>query len=220
MTTAAFVRSAVITAMALVALAPRSNAQPVLCAEIPCGIALVGMSGGQADPRGEFTVIVRDFSCIPIEGATVVIDFRDCDPDIRVCSAQPFPGLTVGCDLSFTDVSATTDAQGIARFRIVGGARNTGGSPGYAGGACFGCVTVYADGINLGDMSVCTYDENGAGGVSAADIPLLLADVFSATHLARSDFDFSGDVNAADIPRLLSVLFGGGSTESCGTYCP
>ena len=41
--------------------------------DIPCGINLVGTTGGVADAHGEVTIVIRDLSHNPIPGSAVVL---------------------------------------------------------------------------------------------------------------------------------------------------
>lgn len=185
---------------------------------VPCGINLVGSTGGVADSRGEFTIVVRDLANNPIAGSSVVIDFNACDLDIRVCSVQPVAGVVADCSNPVGEISGVTDGAGSLVMRIVGGARNVAsGTPGEG----FKCATVYADGVNLGNVNVGAFDENGGGGVNPADISLWLPDSFAfpTTYVGRSDFNCSNTINPSDLSSLLGVSLGGGSAASCGAYC-
>ena len=62
------------------------------CSTLPCGITLVGLNAGVPDPAGEFTVVARDLACNPIAGASLVFDFSECAPDLRVCADQAGAG--------------------------------------------------------------------------------------------------------------------------------
>ncbi len=193
------------------ATTPSSNAS-----EIPCGINLVGTAAGSADPRGAFRIVVRGLSQDPIEGASVVIDFGACTPDIRICANQPQAGLFAECSAFGTLVHTTTDAMGTATMRIVGGAaNNAAGSP--AAGAR--CARIYADGVLLGSVNVGAFDQNGGGGLNVADVSVWLSDAFDDDLEGRSDFDCSGSVTPADLAVLTSVTFGDGSLTSCAGYC-
>jgi len=184
--------------------------------DVPCGLNLVGSTSGVADSRGEFTITVRDLAHNPIAGSSVVIDFNACSVDIRVCSVQPVAGVTADCSGAVGEINAVTDGAGTVVLRIVGGARNiASGSP----ASPFKCATVYADGVNLGNINVGAYDENGAGGVNPADISVWLPDSFDADYVGRSDFNCTNTVNPADLSLLLGVSLGGGSFASCASYC-
>lgn len=189
--------------------------------DVPCGINLVGTTGGVADSKGEFTIVVRDLAQNPIAGSSVVISFDACEIDIRVCSVQPFSGVVADC-LSgpVGEISAVTDGAGTVVLRVVGGARNSGGGAPAEG---FKCATVYADGVNLtlpvSGLNVGAFDENGAGGVNPADISVWLSDSFDADFEGRSDFNCSNSANPVDLALLLSASLGGGSATSCAAYC-
>jgi len=183
--------------------------------DVPCGLNLVGTTGGVADVLGTLTITVRDLAHNPIAGSSVVIDFNACTPDIRVCSVQPVAGVTADCSGAVGEIDAVTDGSGSVTIRIVGGANNTAfGTP----GAGFKCATVYADGVNLGTINVGAFDENGAGGVNPADISVYLGDAFGA-YVGRSDFNCTNSINPADLAVLLGASLGGGSFNSCAAYC-
>lgn len=61
--------------------------------DVPCGITLVGMTGGVPDVRGEFRVVVRDLAMNPMAGCEVSIDFQRCF-DIQVGLDQPWPSTS------------------------------------------------------------------------------------------------------------------------------
>ena len=183
--------------------------------QVPCGLNLVGSTGGVADSRGSFTIIVRDLAQNPIPGSSVVIDFNACTPDIRVCSVQPAGGVTADCAGVVGEINAVTDGAGTVVLRIVGGANNVGGSA----AAGFKCATVYADGVNLGTINVGAFDQNGGGGVNPTDLSLFLPDSFDGDFEGRSDYNCSNTVNPTDLSLLLGASLGGGSATSCTVYC-
>ena len=186
--------------------------------DVPCGLTLVGSTGGVADARGQFTITVRDLAHNPIAGSSVVIDFNACAADIRVCSVQPVAGVTADCSGAVGSISAVSDGAGSVVLRVVGGARNTAA---HTVGAGFKCATVYADGVNLGTINVAAFDENGAGGVNPADISVWLPDSFDypATYRGRSDYNCTNSINPADLSLLLGASLGGASFNSCSAYC-
>ena len=199
---------------------PAAAGLPVPCSDAPCGINLVGLRDGVADPRGEFTVVVRDPACNPVQGLTVVLSFMRC-PDIRICSVQ---GAGVSASCSDRSVQAVSGQNGQVKLRIVGGAKNaTGAVPGYQGRPpCQGgqgCCDLYADGILLAYMAVGAYDENSAGGVNPVDLAVWLTDAFSGSYFARSDFDFSGSLNPGDLSLELGASLTGNSSASCASFC-
>jgi len=182
---------------------------------VPCGLNLVGSTGGVADVRGDLTIIIRDLALTPIAGSSVVINFNACTPDIRVCSVQPAAGVTASCPGTVGEISGVTDGSGTIVLRIVGGANNVGGSA----AAGFKCATVYADGVNMGTINVGAFDQNGGGGVNPTDISLFLPDSFDGDFEGRSDYNCSNTVNPTDLSLLLGASLGGGSGSSCGAYC-
>jgi len=185
--------------------------------DIPAGLNLVGTSGGVADVRGEFTIVVRDLAHNPIAGSSVVISFDNCEIDIRVCSVQTWPGVTPDCASGAVgEVSGVTDGTGTVTMRIIGGARNTSSGAPAEG---FQCATVFADGVNMRQINVGAFDENGSGGVNPADVSVYLADQFDGDFEGRSDFNATNTLNPADLSILLGVTLGGGSATSCGAYC-
>jgi len=186
--------------------------------DIPCGLNLVGTNGGVADPHGQFTIVVRDLAHNPIPGSSVVIDFNSCEIDIRVCSVQPFAGVTASCAGAVGSINAVTDGSGTATLRIVGGARN---SAAHTPGEDYKCATIYADGVNMGTVNIGAFDENGVGGVNPADISVWLPDSFDqpGVYRARSDYNCSHTINPADLSLLLGVSIPGTSLNSCSAYC-
>lgn len=185
--------------------------------DIPAQVNLVGTTAGTPDVRGEFTIVIRDLAHNPIAGSSVVISFDNCTPDIRVCSVQPFAGVTADCASGpVGEISGVTDGTGTVTMRIVGGANNTAsGTP----AAAFNCGTVFADGVNMRQVNIGAFDQNGAGGATPADVSVWLADSFDPDVEGRSDFNGTNTVTPADLSILLGVTLGGGSTSSCGAYC-
>ncbi len=184
----------------------------------PACIAVVGTTTGVVDPAGQFTVTVKDLANNPIQNSQVVIDFSSeyAVPDVRIGSTQPFAGLTVDCTAK--TVRALTNASGVVTFRIVGGAQNSGNSPGVgAGGA-----KVFADGVLLGSVTVEAFDQDGVSGVGANDLSAWLGDKFAtgAPYYGRSDYDCNASVGANDLSVWLAVKFAAGSSASAAAYCP
>jgi len=184
--------------------------------EVPCGITLVGTTGGIADPRGQFRIVVRDLANNPVPNCEVMIDFGACKPDIRIATHQPHQGLRVECDANGARVFATTDANGTIVARIVGAASAGPGGPAAAG---FKCATVYAGRAILGSINVAAFDLNGGGGSNPADVSLFLQDFFEGGYKGRSDYDCSNAITPADLSLLLQAGFGAGSLQSGGSYC-
>lgn len=182
--------------------------------EVPDLITLVARGAdGVADPLGTFTVAVRNYVNMPIQGAYVRLHFQNC-PDIRMCADQGDPNLLVDCGNRM--VSAVTDQAGRATFRVIGSATNSGASPGSIGPS----LDVYADGVFLKSVRVAALDQNGLGGADGGDFSLFLADYFSGQSFARSDYDGNGTLEGNDLSLWLGAFFAAGSAQSGGATCP
>jgi hypothetical protein len=188
---------------------------------IGTGVNLGARFGDEVDPRVTKTVSIRDNFNKPVQGATVVIAFANCTSrDLRVAIDQPHhPGMFNCAQKTFT---AITDADGIAVFRIAGGAASGPGSPPGAGSP--GCATVRADGILLGNLLVGAYDNDLTNGVNPADLSNWLSDRNAfvnnpAAYRSRSDFDGSATVTPADGSAILSASSSPASNVSCGPTC-
>jgi hypothetical protein len=198
---------------------------------VPVGFRMVGHVSGVADAAaGAFTIVVRDLANNPIPGSSVVLDFASCS-DLRICSNQFNAGSIVAC--AGKTIHRITDGTGTVVFTVVGGSINNGQLPaGPNGGAANRCVKVFADGVRLNNplssianpgTQAGAFDEDGASGVTSADLGSLLTDLGSGTAYHRSDYDFNGSVDSADLAELLTVLGLSASAESCeslSTYCP
>src|SRR4029453_10562569 len=197
----------------VVVVAPVRAAAQVPCFPDPSTVDFQGpfvrpapLRGGPAVPFGVLItkqIIVRDCHALAIPNATVTLDFSLCsgpgpDQEFRLGASQPHhPGVLTNC--AAKTVSAVTDIQGVATFRIVGGAeRGPGSPPGYAGlpVASAGCVRVYADGAFIGRLVASAADQDLAGGMTPADVALIAGDRLAylmvpgpSTYRARSDFD-------------------------------
>lgn len=212
----------------LVAAAAMAGVPSSENSDVPTGFRMVGHVLGVPDAAtGTLPIVVRDLANNPIPASSVVVDFSAC-PDLRICDTQFDAAITVSC--GGKTIHGLTDATGAITFVVVGGATNGGGLPaGPSGGPLTRCVKVFADGVRLNNPATsianpgtqaAAFDEDGAGGVSSADIGSLLTDLGSGTPYHRSDFDFNGSVDSADIAELLTVLGNSGSAESCATLCP
>jgi hypothetical protein len=179
----------------------------------PAGIALVGTNGSVADPTsfGAATYTIRDAANNPVANSVVVMNFTTCT-DVRVCSVLQPAGETINCPAK--TVSAVTNASGVVTFRIVGGGLTSGAA------VTTPCVSVTADGVPLTTVRAATFDMNGSSGVTSADLTLTKFDFNTAPTRTRSDFNKSGSVTTADLTLIKNVFNAGGSTASCGTYCP
>ncbi|HTK32307.1 MAG TPA: hypothetical protein VL332_10105 [Candidatus Saccharimonadaceae bacterium] len=199
---------------ALALVAGRAAACPpsALDSTFPSTIKLVGTHAGVADPVGEFDVVVRGLAGQIVRSSYVVLDFSDAvsTGSVRLADQQP-AGVIVDC-ASHT-IRTVSDDQGIARIRVIGAARHD-------RAARDARVSVYADGVLFGQARVAAFDENGANGVSAADVAAFADDLFGSGYGSRSDFNGDGVLNGLDLASLTTVLFRGGSTESAVTWCP
>jgi hypothetical protein len=212
--------AAITLSVACLGMAARATAKIDPCnSEAPGLITLVGLGAdGSADSLGSFAVNVRDFNNVPVQNSRVVLDFSGCG-DIRLCANQHDLNVTVNC--AAHSISALTNVNGQATFRVIGCAADLGGSPGSLGP----CLNVYADGVFVGSPGcsgahrVAALDQNG-GGVNGADFSPFLADYFSGQNYARSDYDGDGIVGGNDLSLWLAAFFAGGSAVSGGASCP
>lgn len=182
------------------------------------GITITGRNAAnspQEDAIGAFTVTVRDINNTVINGATVAVNFAGCTPDIRVSSVQSFTGLTVTCPTKV--VSATTNALGVATFRILGGAVNSGNSP----GATFDCGVISANGVFLNNVTVAVIDQTGnLNGALANDVSVVVSDILNGATVGRSDFTFNDALQANDLALMAGYVLSNRSAQNTGTACP
>jgi hypothetical protein len=193
---------------------PVHAASPPLPPEVtlPPGILLVGTTGGVSDPRGLFTVTVRDFASNPLPNATVSVDFTQCT-DARIATSQPYPGVTAQCSGSPGVVSAVTDERGQAHFDIVGAADLV------ATPAASHCTRIYVDGVLVGTLTVAIYDRDASSGLNVLDVSRALNELLQGQAPARDDFNFSDNVNIVDVSQMLGASLAGGSHESATAFC-
>jgi hypothetical protein len=182
---------------------------------IPAVIKLVGHNN-PADPAGTFTVTVRDLGGNTIQNSGVVVDLSGCVPDTRLGDAQDAP-QTVDCPTK--TVRTLTDASGVATFTIKAGSNNAGNSPGY-NSQIVGCGVIFADGVNLGEVIVATFDQDGTAGLGANDLAAWFSDFFSTNYYGRSDYDGNFALGANDLAIWFNAFFGNGSINSASPYCP
>ena len=130
-------------------------------------------------------------------------------------AVQPYPGLTVDC--ATRTVTAITDANGVARFDIVGAGL---AHPMDGGSRLTGCAQVRADpgDVPLGTMSVAVYDQDGRDGLSVDDVWLWRCDYASAMYYPRSDYNHDYTVGVFDFQALVERFWQGGSQQS-GARC-
>jgi hypothetical protein len=196
---------------------------------VPAYIDLVGSNDGVPDPAGLIVITVRDAVNNPIAGADVELNFQNCS-DSRL---SMFQSATLDCNNRA--LHATTNVVGQAFF-VAMGAANVASPPvppAIAPGSGAGCARCFADGIQIGVMTVGTPDINGAivgDGVNGIDFEVLRADIgaigLGAPYRGRSDLNHDGSVNAADLSILLvRYISPGGSCDPqavpYGTgFCP
>ena len=196
----------------------------VATSTVPAYVTLVGHDGsGTCDPAGTCQVTVRDLAGNVVPGIGVRLDFSSCT-DLRLASTQSFPGMTVDC--TARSVHAVTDANGIARFCVMGGAVNPGNAP----GAASWCMRIY-----VGEEIPCSFpliasrtasavDQNGFDGATANDLAAWLSDFVHASPVGRSDYDASGALGANDLSKWLAFYGAGGSRFGIGSLpgavCP
>ena len=190
----------------------------------PACIGLTGSKTGVADPKGQFTITVRDVANNTIANSNVKIDFSNC-VDMHLGTTQPGgPGvsaMTVSC--ATHSISALTNASGVVTFRIIGSAQNPTG--GVLPKSLSGCASVSADNFALGTVTVNAYNEDGSTGVGTGvggnDLSAWLGDFFTAgnPYFGRSDFDCSGAVGGNDLSVWLTLFFAHGSDDGATAQC-
>jgi hypothetical protein len=219
---------ALVTAGAALAGVPNSTNSNINFAGGGPGILYVGgKAGSVVDVRSEKQVLVRDAALNPVNNSVVTINFTGCYSgvaDIRIgdATAQTF-NTTVNCGAH--TISATTNASGIAVFRVVGAGKVVAASD---PGVGEGCASITADGVPLGAYSVATPDYNGGGTVNGSDLLFFNFGLFTAptpTGGYRSRYNYSnsggaGNVNGSDALAFNGFLAGLGSTAVGVTYCP
>ena len=178
----------------------------------PSCVPLVGSSAGVPDAFGTFTVIVRDLANNPLSGASVVVDLSGCS-ELALCNDQLDANALVTCISKTT--RKFTDGLGSVQFIVLGGGN---GSP---AATLLGGGKIFANGTLIASPTVNANDENGLGGLGAADLSAFLGDFASGNPYGRSDFDCSNALGAADLSKWLTLFAGGTSTSSCiGVVCP
>jgi len=182
------------------------------------GIYLVGFSALNApepDPAGEFAITARGADNLPVQGATITVNFNSCTSDIVLSGVQTYPGTSILCNGPLGVVSGQTNSLGIVRFRILGGA--TGGGS----GAFTSCADIRGNGVFLTLVEVAALDQVGdLDGLKPNDLAAAIADVNSGSTAARLDYDFDGHVLPNDLAILIHRLNMGGSEQNTGAICP
>ena len=187
---------------------------------IPGGIQFGAIRNSLADASCELDITVRMSDNNPLANCPVEIHFADCAGfDLHLSDTQVFPGMKIVC--ANRVVATTSDAQGVAHFRIMGSASAV---PGNSTGLTEACAKVYADGIlmnRLNPVRVAAYDLDGANGMTPADEALFLSTLFAGPggYRMRADYNGDGVCNSADLAKFLSVLFASGATGSVTSLC-
>jgi hypothetical protein len=193
------------------------------------GILLVGRNNTfavpQEDVAGEFSVTVRDATPTVLPGVVVTVNFANCT-DSRLCNPQSFPGLSIaGCPGGPAVVSATTNALGVATFRITGGSVNSGNSA----SADADCAELRAQGVFFNTLTVASIDQNAGAilnGYAANDISVAVADVLDNPPEmdGRTDHNYSGADQANDLSIMVGLVLRNPqpSANNCGaaSACP
>lgn len=178
---------------------------------IPGHIVLVGLgAAGPDSATGHCTVTVRDLANNPVPNSVVIFDFSSCT-DMAPAVDQRDPRLVVTCALR--QVSSVTDANGIARFTVLGTA--TAGPPSPLWG-----LKIYADGVLLGSPRLSALERDGAGGLTLNDLSPWTADFFSAADPMRADLNGDGYVSVLDLSVWAGAYFAGSNSVAIGTVCP
>ena len=157
---------------------------------------------------GSATFVIRDGSASPLPNATITINITNCrGQDLRFANPQPDNNADINCATGIITLTPT-GANGQKSVYIVGYAVNSpAGSAGRISGCATATVTVPGQApVNYPNINFAAPDQNGAGGVNAADAALFLVDRDSAgspKNQARSDFNGSGLVNPADGAIML-----------------
>ena len=185
-------------------------------------IQIVGHDGVVGDTQGEYCIIVRDFNNVPIQYASVVIDFSNCDT--QLCVDQKDPAVIVDC-ISQT-VRKLTGANGIACFRVIGKRRAVD-----CAARPTPCAEVFTDGVFSCALYTAVYDlVNEAGvGVSGNDLSEFLHLFFDCgVYLTAIDYNCNRVNDGDDLSKFLAVYLNAGSALNCdppknpqvGPKCP
>lgn len=215
------IRKAALTAcgLAVAATAFAGVPSPGNSSLSPACLKLVNgnVGGVAANPTGAFAVTVRDLANNPIANSTVVLDFVNCGgTDVRAQSGQPHDvAVTQNC--AARTIRKSTDVAGLASFIVVGGGSSSGG-PGFPSLAA-GCVRVFADGVLLATVRAAAHDQNGAGGLTPADVSAVITDVLSPGYETRADLNCSADLSPADVSDVIAGVFSVYNQPLNGVFC-
>ena len=181
---------------------------------VPTRISLVGTHAGAPDGAGSFTVVVRDLTNNPTNGASVVVDLSNCT-DLALCSDQSDPAALVNCVAKTT--RKFTNITGSVSFTVLGGSNGSGNASTLLNGA-----RIYANGIPIGSPTASAFDLDGSHGVGINDLSVWLTDFATAGSppFGRSDFDGDGSLGINDLSVWVTAFGAGGSVAGCAASCP
>jgi len=178
---------------------------------IPSHMLVVGQGpAGPDSAMGQAACAYRDLANHPIVGAIVTLDFSACN-DLVLASDQLDPRLATNC--AAKTVSAVTDANGVARFTIMGSAIAAPAHPPQA-------LHISANEEYLGGVAVGVLERDGSAGLTLADMAYWAADYFGSTNPERADLDGLSGVNLNDLSVWARAYFNGHNTLPAGPYCP
>jgi len=181
------------------------------CSQVPARVFLVGMQAGIPDTRaGTFEVDVCRFGNA-MANADVAVSVPDWATNVvRIGSAADPSPRAVSCALHFR-----ADASGVCHITLTGSvdlAQVTAEFP--------PTVRIYAEGVLFGEVPVVCYDLDGAGGVGAGDLSVLLGLFGSGQEWSVADYNGNGRLDADDLSMWVGVFGGGAQTESAVPLCP
>lgn len=181
---------------------------------VPDHVVVVGSDGSSADPFGALSVVIRDLNNTPQPNAPVVVSFANC-PYVELCPDQLDPGVMVNC--ADRTLRAMTDAQGVARFSVVGAA-----SPAACTSDLLSRVEFFWDNAYLGAPRVAVLDLNGSPGLTGDDLAVFLGSFLGCNaYSPHLDYNGNGAMDGNDLSVWLGAFFGGRSTAGCSAApCP
>ncbi len=148
-----------------------------------------------ACPLGDmgFAVAVRDLANIPVDNASVIVDFSSC-AEAFICTT---PGITPDPYLL---------NEGARTMRMFTNAAGQTTFPLRVGGLCApGTVKVFANGVLIAQRGLTSPDQNGNGvAVGVVDVDYEIAVAKLGTNDPTADFDCDGDVDDYDIYAIFS----------------
>lgn len=176
---------------------------------VPACITLVGHDAtGAPDPRGLFTVTVRDLANNPTANALVRIDVTPA-ADLTFCGTQQ-AGLVVSTSATAMFVEGRTNLLGQFTVSLMGGSNGMGNRT-----PSLNLGKIYADGVLIGSPTVSVLDLDGTSGVGINDLAVWLADFSSAQPFGRSDYDCNGGVGINDLSVWLAAYGSSASAYGC-----